>query len=312
MNERRASVVGASALSSQKACSASPNRRSNSSSATGSPCSARQWSFSSRARAAPWGEPDTGTVAGGEPCAGAERSRARRSGAGMFARHLVEVLEQLAAVLGRDRLGMELHAPHRAAGVLDAHHDAVLGPRRDAPLAERAADGERVVAHDREVLGNAGEQPLALVLDAAEAPVHDHRRARHLALEHVSEALVAEAHAEHGRLGEAQDIRADAEVVPAVRASRTGRDHDRVEVPARERAPGDEVVVHHDRLLAGDGCEQVEDVVGVGVVVVDQQRAHGAVSSPSPRALRSSSVCTTRSTGSERSRSRYQIARCLR
>ncbi len=58
-----------------------------------------------------------------------------------------------------------------------------------------------------------------------------------------------------------------------------------------------DVVVDHDRLLAGHGREQVKDVVGVGVVVVDQQRAHRSrPPGPSPRALRSSSVCTTRST----------------
>ena len=98
---------------------------------------------------------------------------------------------------------------------------------------------------------------------------------------------MAEAHAEHRDLAAAQDVRADAEVVPAFGAARARREDDRVEVPARERPPGDHVVVDHDRLLAGDGREQVEDVVGVGVVVVDQQRRHRLASSPSPRALRS-------------------------
>jgi hypothetical protein len=58
-------------------------------------------------------------------------------------------------------------------------------------------------------------EQLATVADRAQAPVHDHRRATHRPVEQVSEALVAEANAEHGNLAGAQDIRADAEVVPA-------------------------------------------------------------------------------------------------
>ncbi len=241
---------------------------------------------------------------------GVSRSSVRGA---VVARELVEVLEQLASVLCRDRLRMELHAPQRTAAVFDAHHHAIVGPGAHvAVLSEAAVDRERVVAHHREVLRDAVEQPAAVVLDGAQAAMHDHRRAAHRAVEQVPEALVAEAHAEHRRLAGAQDVRAHAEVVPALGAPGAGREHDRVEVPARQRSPGDGVVADDDRLFAGDGGEQVVDVVCVGVVVVDQQRRHGALSRPSPRALRSSSVCTTRSTASLCSPSRYQIERCLR
>ena len=151
----------------------------------------------------------------------------------------------------------------------------------------------------------------AEVLDLAEASVHRASARRDHPAEHVAEALVAEADAEHGDLAEAQDVRADAEVVPALRAARTRREHDRVEVPARQRAPGDHVVVNHDRLLAGDGGEQVKDVVCVGVVVVDQQRAHRL-------RLQAEACGRRRQTLSElsprprpvRSASQYQRARC--
>ena len=85
MKERRASVVGASALSSQKACSAAPNKSSNSCSATGSPSKVRQWSFSSEEGSTPC----AGLGAGGmcdDACWTAGRSRARRSGGAMFVR----------------------------------------------------------------------------------------------------------------------------------------------------------------------------------------------------------------------------------
>jgi branched-subunit amino acid aminotransferase/4-amino-4-deoxychorismate lyase len=41
-----------------------------------------------------------------------------------------------------------------------------------------------------------------------------------------------------------------------------------------ERLPGDLVVAHHDRLRACDARDELVEVEGVGVVVVDQQRRH--------------------------------------
>ena len=257
-------------------------------------------------------------AAGGRRACGSRRRR-RRPGRPPRARSVVvlgedvEVLEQAAAMLGGDGLGVELHAPHRARAVFERHHHPLVGPRRHATLrTELADDRQRVVAHNREVLRDAVEQAAAVVANPAQPSVHHHRRAPHDPVQQLAQTLMAQTHAEHGDLSGAQDVRAHAEVVPALRASRPGRDDDRVEVPARERAPGDDVVADHDRLLAGGRRQHVEDVVGVGVVVVDQQRAHGAASRPRPRALRSSNVCTTCCTGSARSRSRYQIARCLR
>ena len=57
---------------------------------------------------------------------------------------VAEVAQQRAPVLGRDRLGMELHAPQRPRAVLESHHDVVERPRRDAQLA--GPNNERVVS----------------------------------------------------------------------------------------------------------------------------------------------------------------------
>ena len=91
-----------------------------------------------------------------------------------------------------------------------------------------------------------------------------------------------EADAEHGDLRVAQDVCAHTEVVPALGTAGPRREDDRVEVLARQRLPGDFVVVHDHRLFAGHRGEQVKDVVGVGVVVVHEQRAHPTTSKPEP------------------------------
>ena len=225
-------------------------------------------------------------------------------------RQRVEVLDQRRPVLGRDRLRVELDAPQRPPQVFDPHHHAVVGPRGDVAIRPHVGDLQRVVADHREVLRDPLEQAALLVADAAEPAVHRLRRAADLALEQVAEPLVAEADAEHRDLAVAEDVVADAEVVPALRRAGAGGEDDRVEVPAFQRPPGDGVVVDHDRLFAADAGQQVEDVVGVGVVVVDQQRPHRCPSSPSPRAQSSSAAPTTRSTCAPRSRSSCQRERC--
>src|SRR3954452_8607507 len=89
------------------------------------------------------------------------------------------------------------------------------------------------------------------------------------------ELLVAEAHAEDRHAGAPQHVERDAGVA---RGLGPGRDHHVVELDRGELLPRQLVVAHDDRLLPVDLAEQMEEVEGVGVVVVDQQRAH-------PRAL---------------------------
>src|SRR5919202_6393166 len=69
--------------------------------------------------------------------------------------------------------------------------------------------------------------------------------------------------------------------VPRVlRPAGPGRDHHVVRRQAGERVPRQLVVAHDDRLLTVDLAEQVEEVERVGVVVVDQQRAHRGARGP--------------------------------
>ncbi len=138
-----------------------------------------------------------------------------------FAGELEEVLDQPGAVVGGNRLGVELHSPHRPFAVFDPHHHAVVGPSADVAVGTHAGDRQRVVADDREALGNAVEKAVAFMEDLAEPAVHRLGGAAHLAVEHFAQALVAEANAEHWDLAEAEDVVADAEVVPATRRAGT-------------------------------------------------------------------------------------------
>ncbi len=78
---------------------------------------------------------------------------------------VAEVRQQLAAVLGADRLGVELHPPQRPGPVGDPHQESVLGPGDGLEVVGHPVDDQRVVAHRLERGGNAGEQPGAGVPD---------------------------------------------------------------------------------------------------------------------------------------------------
>jgi len=107
------------------------------------------------------------------------RGRARRSG------HPQKVGEQAHAVLGEERLGVELDAFDRGRPVPHAHDLAVvrarahLERRREA----RRLDRERVVARRDERRGQAGEHAPLVVRDRRDLPVHDVLRAHDPAAE---------------------------------------------------------------------------------------------------------------------------------
>ena len=208
----------------------------------------------------------TDADAGGRPA-----GRARRP------RQVAEVAQDRAPVLGGDRLGVELHAPQRAGAVLEPHHDVVVRPRRHAQVRGHRADGQRVVAHGREALRDAVEQAAPVVVDRAQPAVHHLRRVLDRPARDVGERLVAEAHAEHRDVGALERVQRDADVALVLGPPGARRDHDVVEAQRLELLPRQLVVAHDDRLAAVDLAQQVEEVEGEGVVVVDQERAHGRI-----------------------------------
>ena len=209
--------------------------------------------------------------AGRRPGGGPRRARRPAS---LRVREVAEVAQQRAAVLGGDRLGVELHPPERARPVREPHHDLLGRPRRHPQGRRHRADGERVVAHGGEALRDAGEQAVPVVMDLAETPVHDRGRVVDRAAGHVRERLVAEADAEDRHLGAPEHVERDPDVAPLLRAPGAGRDHDVVHGQRRDLIPRQLVVAHDDRLVAVDLAQQVEEVEGERVVVVDQEGAH--------------------------------------
>ncbi|MNC92158.1 hypothetical protein D3C83_85340 [compost metagenome] len=71
-------------------------------------------------------------------------------------------------------------------------------------------------------------------------------------------------------------VRAHTEVSGPLGAAGAGGDDDVVERPALELRPLGAVVSHHDGLLAVHLGQQLEEVEGERVVVVDQQRSHAS------------------------------------
>src|SRR3990170_1162958 len=102
------------------------------------------------------------------------------------------------AMLRRDALGMELHAMHGIARVLEAHDYAICRLRGDFERFRQACalDHERMVARGGEVLRDAGEDALAGVMHLRQLAMHEARRAHDAAAIDLADGLVPEAHAE--------------------------------------------------------------------------------------------------------------------
>jgi len=81
---------------------------------------------------------------------------------------------------------MELDALDRVRDVANAHHLAVVGPGRHDEVVGHRGRGERVVAADLDLLGQAGEDAAAVVGDEARLPVQEGSRLADLAAERPS------------------------------------------------------------------------------------------------------------------------------
>ena len=193
-------------------------------------------------------------------------------------REIPEVGEQRVPVLGADRFRMELHPPLRPPAVTERHEHAVRRPGdRLERLRQRLADAQRVVAHRREALGDAGEELRAVVVHRAQPPVHHLRRGPHVASAAVREPLMPEADAKERHVRLADRVGAHSEVTRVLRAAGPGRDHDVVEVLARELGPAHGVVAHDHGIASVDLRQELEQVERERVVVVQQEgldRAH--------------------------------------
>lgn len=162
---------------------------------------------------------------------------------------------------------MELDALDRELAVADAHHLSVRSPGGDFELVGNLGRRERVVAAGLEPLGQAREDALAVVLDRGGLPVEERLRGPDLAPEGLDDCLMAEADAErrHARTEPPDQLDRDARVRGPAGA---GRDQEvgggeRLDLLDRDR------VVPEDAYLRAQLLEEVDEVVGERVVVVD-------------------------------------------
>ena len=90
-----------------------------------------------------------------------------------------EVAHNIPAVLGKHRLGVELHAPVRQSIDLEGLDDAVFAAGMDGD-AGGLLYMQGVVAHHLEVLRDSGKDTFARVTDGGDETVARLRRRRHL------------------------------------------------------------------------------------------------------------------------------------
>src|SRR5881394_153361 len=186
---------------------------------------------------------------------------------------IAEVLEQPPAVLSADRIWMELDAPQRSLAMLHRHQDPVACPSDPAQLGRQwLLYAERVVANRLKLTRDAGEERRIVMQDSAETTMHRFGRRHNLCAVQSAEALVAKANAKQRRGRTAERLSADAEVVSSVGPPRPRRDDHVVELELRQLRPAGLVVADDQRLLTVRLRQQLEEVVGKGVVIVDQQR----------------------------------------
>src|SRR4051812_13721851 len=183
-----------------------------------------------------------------------------------------EVGQQVLALRGEDRLGVELNPLDRQLSMARAHHHvAELGGQLQL-LRQLGVGDQRVVAAGDHRARQADIDGLAVVLDFALLAV-DRLPLDHAPAEGLDHRLVAEADAEDRRPGFAEGLDRRAGDTGLGRRAGAGRDDQPVRL-ARQQLCDRRLVVAHDFHLRPQLAQVLDEVVGEGVVVVDHQHAH--------------------------------------
>jgi len=189
-----------------------------------------------------------------------------------------EVSQQLRPFHRQKALRVELHAVQGPSLVADAHDLPFRGPRGhfEVGVCPRFFfDDQRVVTRRVERIAEAGEDASAIVVDRRNFPVHDPGVADDLAAEGMADALMPEADAED-RYRRREFLKYIVGNPGFLRRARPRRDDD---VRRRDRPDLGEaepvVAVHLHRQTWVDLPEPLDEVVGEGVVVIDEED-HGS------------------------------------
>src|SRR5204862_7520816 len=155
-----------------------------------------------------------------------------------------EIGEQALAMLGQNRLGVELDAFDGPFAVTYAHDLIVLRTRRnhEGGRKSRRIDGERMVTRRLERRGQAGKDAGAAVRDRRQLAVHHTLRPHDSSAERLTYGLVPETNAEDWNFA-GEPLNQRNRYPRLVRRARARRNHD-----ARRRKRGD--FVERDRVVS--------------------------------------------------------------
>ena len=173
--------------------------------------------------------------------------------------------------------------------VANSHDLPVVRPRRDLEGVGDLHCGERVVAPDVDPRGKAGVDPAAVVADRARLSVDERAGLRDPAAEALDDRLVPEADTERRR--RRAELANELDRVAGVAGpSGAGRHHERVCSKRARLSDRDRVALpHHD--LGAQFLEEVDEVVGERVVVVDDEHAHRVECATVPKGQSGSDRC---------------------
>ena len=167
-------------------------------------------------------------------------------------------------------LGMELYAEQREFLMAQCHEDAVSVVRSGFELRRKAfsVNDQGVITRRFESVFDVFEDIVAIVPDDIDFSMHGHWPADNLCAKRLRNDLVSEAHAEEGEASVAfsHEFETDACVVGVFGAR---REDDR---PGFEREGffGAQGIIALDACFKPDVAEEMDEVVGETVVVVDK------------------------------------------
>src|SRR5712692_9418732 len=214
-----------------------------------------------------------------------------------------EILQHSVAMLGEQRLRVELHPFDRQAAVAQAHDLAVLGfSAHHKTIRQRIAlHHQRVVARRHKTIRYFPEYPVLVVTDARGLAVHHLPRAHHFPAESLPDRLVSQADAEDRHpAGEAGD---ELEAHPGlVRRAWTGGDDDVRRLYCLYLLNRN-FIISENRDLGAELAQVLHQVVGERIVVVEHHDHRTSFAPPgaqSAAALRSASALCCVSCHSER------------
>ena len=191
---------------------------------------------------------------------------------------------------------MELNAPLWPFTVRQTHYQPILGPGRlHERWRQRTRRQQRMIPCRLERRRHPVKKRISSrVMNLGRASVVRRRSAHDRSACQRGDALMPEANPEQRHVGVKDCIPRYAEICLAFRPPRPGRYHDVVEPAFAQLFPRNLIVSYHHGSFVGEVREDVNEVVGKRIIVVDHKSLHG-YRSWCTRAIRSTAMLCHRS-----------------